>query len=376
MKGAVMSMRMGFWLTATVGLFLLGQLAVAATDPRIAEVLAADDARIAAMTAGDRQALAPLLSADLRYSHSNGTVDTRESLLQLIAGDVTRYVGYRPVDRGVSFPSDTIAVEHGRAELTIEKEGDRFEAVFLFLAVWRLEEGSWRFLQWQSARLPAVDPPAGTVEAIDSAPAGKGWDSLGAADFENVNGEPSTWTWTEDQVHCTGKPVGVIRSRQPLTNFELSLEWRHLAEGGNSGVFLWAPPEALADLPAGKLPRGGIEVQVLDHGYTRQYEERSGRKADWFTTNGDVFPVGTSKMQPFPPLSPNGQRSFPTARHSRGTPAWNHYYVRAVNGEVRLWVNGHEVSGGSDCRPATGYLCLESEGAPVEFRKIFLRKLP
>jgi hypothetical protein len=39
-------------------------------------------------------------------------------------------------------------------------------------------------------------------------------------------------------------------------------------------------------------------------------------------------------------------------------------------------VNGHEVSGGGNCSPSTGYLCLESEGAPVEFKKIYVRELP
>jgi hypothetical protein len=58
------------------------------------------------------------------------------------------------------------------------------------------------------------------------------------------------------------------------------------------------------------------------------------------------------------------------------SPQWNSYYVRAINGEVRLWVNGHEVSGGSGAVPAEGYLCLESEGAPVEFRNIRIRELP
>jgi hypothetical protein len=81
-------------------------------------------------------------------------------------------------------------------------------------------------------------------------------------------------------------------------------------------------------------------------------------------------------MKPFAPLSPNGRRSFPTADHTKGVGQWNHYYIRAINGEVRLWVNGHEVSGGSDCNPRTGYLCLESEGSPVEFRRITIRELP
>ena len=50
--------------------------------------------------------------------------------------------------------------------------------------------------------------------------------------------------------------------------------------------------------------------------------------------------------------------------------------VRAANGEVRLWVNGEEVSGGTGCEPRSGFLCLESEGAPVEFRGLRLRELP
>ena len=46
------------------------------------------------------------------------------------------------------------------------------------------------------------------------------------------------------------------------------------------------------------------------------------------------------------------------------------------DGEVRLWVNGEEVSGGNKADPATGYLCLESEGSPVEFKNIRIRELP
>jgi hypothetical protein len=69
-------------------------------------------------------------------------------------------------------------------------------------------------------------------------------------------------------------------------------------------------------------------------------------------------------------------RSFPSKRLTRGTNVWNHYYIRCINGEVRLWVNGEEVSGGTNCKPASGYLCLESEGAPIDFRNLRLRILP
>ena len=119
-----------------------------------------------------------------------------------------------------------------------------------------------------------------------------------------------------------------------------------------------------------------VIVQVLDHGYQEQYEKNTKKKADWFTTNGDVFSVGASKMRPFPPVAPDGRRSFPRKNLSKGINLWNHYYVRAINGEIRLWVNGEEVSGGNGCEPRTGFLCLESEGSPIDFRNLRIRELP
>jgi hypothetical protein len=205
--------------------------------------------------------------------------------------------------------------------------------------------------------------------------AGPGWRALGEADFVNVNCDPDTWTWQEDGVDCTGEPIGILRSTQPYTNFELVLEWRHLRRSGNSGIFVWVPEESWKKLERGQLPQG-IEAQILDHGYAEDFVQRHGRQPDWFTTHGDVFPTGASKMTPFPPAAPGGQRSFPSKNLSKGFGEWNHYYIRCINGEVRLWVNGEEVSGGTDCTPATGYLALESEGSPIEFRRLRIRELP
>lgn len=205
---------------------------------------------------------------------------------------------------------------------------------------------------------------------------GPGWRTLGQQDFAPVNGYPDTWTWKDGLLTCSGKPIGVMRTQQKFTNFELVVSWRHLRSAGNSGVFVWVPDEALKDLKPDVLPKYGIEVQMLDHGYKEQYEKQSGKKGDWFTTNGDIFAVGSSKLTPFPPLSPNGSRSFPRKNLSKGVGEWNHYYVRGINGEVRLWVNGEEVSGGTGADPRTGYLCLESEGSPIEFKNIRVRELP
>lgn len=205
---------------------------------------------------------------------------------------------------------------------------------------------------------------------------GPDWKDLTEADFINVNCAPETWTWKDGVAHCTGRPVGVIRTKGVFENFELVVQWRHLKSAGNSGVFVWATDEGLNGLKPDQLPSVGIECQVLDHGYAVEFEKQNKKKPDWFTTNGDVFPVAGSKMKPFPPVAPGGSRSFPRKELSKGTPEWNHYYIRAINGEVRLWVNGEEVSGGTECKPSKGYICLESEGSPVEFKGLRIRVLP
>ncbi len=205
---------------------------------------------------------------------------------------------------------------------------------------------------------------------------GPGWRALGEQDFTQVNSAPDTWSCKDGVLHCTGKPVSVMRTTEQVGNFELVVEWMHEKPAGNSGVFVWTTPESIKELTqAGKpgLP-AGIEVQILDHGYTEMVAKQGGA-TDWFGTNGDVFAVRV-KMTPFPPLSPDGSRSFPRKHLAKGHGNWNQYYIRAINGEVRLWVNGEEVSGGTDIEPSRGYLCLESEGSPIQFRKLRIRELP
>ena len=186
----------------------------------------------------------------------------------------------------------------------------------------------------------------------------------------NANCAPETWSVREGMIHCTGRPTGALRTTRQYENFILEVEWRHLQKGGNSGVFIWGTPIAAPGVPFLR----GIEVQVLDHGYAEQYEKENGKKPDWFTTHGDVFPIHGATMKPFG--RHRGDRSFPSEERSKGTPEWNHYRIVCTNGVLRLSVNGKEVSGGEDCNYRKGYLALESEGAPVEFRNIRIKELP
>jgi hypothetical protein len=182
--------------------------------------------------------------------------------------------------------------------------------------------------------------------------------------WTNVNCAPETWTVKDGMIHCTGLPTGALRTTRQYENFILELEWRHLRSGGNSGVFIWGSPIAAPGVPFLR----AIEVQVLDHGFNVP------GKNEWYTTHGDVFPIHGSTMVPFG--RHNGMRSFPSEERSKGTPDWNHYRIVCSNGVIRLYVNGKEVSGGQDCNYRKGYIGLESEGAPIDFRNLRVVELP
>jgi hypothetical protein len=61
---------------------------------------------------------------------------------------------------------------------------------------------------------------------------------------------------------------------------------------------------------------------------------------------------------------------------AKGRGEWNTYDVVAVDGVVKLAVNGIFVNGVSKSTRKKGYLCLESEGAEIHFRNIRLLELP
>ncbi len=120
-------------------------------------VLAADDARIAAMRAPDRGALEEVFSDDLHYAHSNGVVDTKTSFIEILTSGTTKYLGYDHQERRATLAAPGVAVVSGRARIQAESKGAQMDSVLSYLAVWRLEEGKWRFLAWQSCRLPPAD---------------------------------------------------------------------------------------------------------------------------------------------------------------------------------------------------------------------------
>lgn len=126
----------------------------AAENPELARLAAADDARVAAMLAPTRAKLDALLSPDLRYAHSNGQVDTKAALIDSLTDGTATYSKYAYQDRQFTLPAPGIALMTGRFDVKAVVKGNAAESTIGFLAVWRLEQGAWKFLAWQSCKLP------------------------------------------------------------------------------------------------------------------------------------------------------------------------------------------------------------------------------
>ena len=179
-----------------------------------------------------------------------------------------------------------------------------------------------------------------------------------------VNVAPGTYTVRDGMIIISGEPTGYMRTEKMVENFILECDWRHMKSGGNSGVFVWGD-----GVPAmGTGYTRGIEVQVLDNGYDAK------GKNQHYTTHGDLFPIWGATMTPMGRVA--GRRSFPSEERSKSSPEWNHYRVTGSNGELRLEVNGKEVTVAKDCVPRKGFLALESEGAECHFKNIFFKELP
>lgn len=125
--------------------------ALAALPPQepAAAIAALEDERYAAMLAGDMATLDRLLDPTLRYIHSSGGTDSKESY---IAGFASGHVRYRNIIR--SEPSIQVsgdaALVTNRLEIDILVGGSPKQIEARATAVWSRSSGRWRLIYMQS----------------------------------------------------------------------------------------------------------------------------------------------------------------------------------------------------------------------------------
>jgi len=117
----------------------------------------------------------------------------------------------------------------------------------------------------------------------------------------NVNTDSDTWSLKNNELKCSGHPIGVMRSMKQYENFVMHVEWKHMEAGGNSGVFVWS--SAIPD-ESSRLP-DGVEVQMLDLDWVK-LNTKDGVVPPIAYVHGELFGVGGVETVPD---NPRGTRS-------------------------------------------------------------------
>lgn len=164
------------------------------------------------------------------------------------------------------------------------------------------------------------------------------------------------WSVEEGILKCKGKPVGYIRTvKDDYKDYVLTVDWRWPAgaTGGNNGVLIHtSKPGAL-----GIWPRS-LEVQLA--------KDNAG---DFWVIPEDVtidIPNKAERQKERRHLNLTDDSEKPAGE-------WNTMEITCKGGDVTVKVNGDVVNEGKNCSETQGAICLQSEGAPIEFRNIEIR---
>jgi len=162
------------------------------------------------------------------------------------------------------------------------------------------------------------------------------------------------WSVREGVLACKGQPVGyLLTEKNDFENYMLELEWRWPEKGGNNGALIHVTrPGALGVWPK------CLEVQLADKeagdfwiiGTTIEVEDADKRRQDRRHLNlsdGDEKPLGK----------------------------WNKMEIVCRGDEVLGKVNGKVGNYATKLSQTKGANALQTEGEPVEYRNITLKKL-
>jgi hypothetical protein len=159
----------------------------------------------------------------------------------------------------------------------------------------------------------------------------------------------SVFTVQNGVIHIKGDPFGYMRTKDTYSEYKLHVEWRYPGEASNSGVF--------------------VHAQLPDTIWLKCFEcqLKSGSAGDFVCMNG-------AKMNE---LKPNTRVVNKIAASSeKPVGEWNTMEVTCKSNTIEVYVNGtlqNKATGISDTK---GHICLQSEGKDIEFRNVFITKLP
>lgn len=116
------------------------------------EVWQLEAKRRALLLAGDLDALSELCSDEMTYSHTNGLVDNKTSYFKMLRSGA-RYVQMDLSDVKIARYDSTVVIT-GVAQVAVNSPNGRTGFRARFTDVWAKQQDRWRFVAWQTTRMP------------------------------------------------------------------------------------------------------------------------------------------------------------------------------------------------------------------------------
>ena len=168
---------------------------------------------------------------------------------------------------------------------------------------------------------------------------------------ENVDVD-EIWSVTNGVVYCKGVPNGYMRTKATYSDYRLHLEWRWPEEPTNSGVLLHASgPDQVWPLT--------IECQL-----------RAGSAGDFVLINGPGITIDGVDKQDKDKQFVSVKKKEASSEKPAGQ--WNQYDIFCKGDTIACHVNGVLQNEGTAATITSGWICLQSEGSPIEFRNIYV----
>lgn len=197
----------------------------------------------------------------------------------------------------------------------------------------------------------------GTIELFNGKDLA-GWKYLTADAAVPMN---QVWSVQDGLLVCQGKPFGALYHGPDVTNFRLVVEyrWPPGTEPSNSGIFsrIGEPLKALPHTIETQLKHGsagdvlGLQGKPIAAGQPRFFAVKKHEVA------GDI--AGVQKL--FDAENPPGQ--------------WNRVEILAQGPRYQVWVNGKLVNEVEGVDVSAGPVGVQSEGGPIQFRRVSLTPL-
>lgn len=191
---------------------------------------------------------------------------------------------------------------------------------------------------------PAVSPDKPTV--LFNGKDLNGWKPV----LTEEKADPATvWTVKDGVLHCSGVPAGYIRTEENYRDYKLVVEYRWPGKGGNNGVLLHMVGKDMV------WPKS-IESQLMH-----------GNAGDFFVIEGSEF---AEHKDPNDRRVPNK-----TDDSEKELGQWNTNEIVCAGDTITVYVNGVEVNKATKANITSGHICLQSEGTPIEYRRVELLPL-